>query len=231
MNKNISKEELESLIKESNSIVEVFTKLKLSNLDSSNHYRIFRELVQKFNIDCSHFTRGSKVNRTYVAKREISEYLENKFPIQSNKLKKRLLAENILEHKCSVCNNDTWMNSPIPIELDHIDGNSSNNNLSNLRLLCPNCHAQTDNYCGKNIKKGTKNQKQFIKPPKEIKEKKPYIRSKKCFLSDDEIYSIFISNNKNYTHTGKDLGISDNAVRKRIKNIVGGNSRTRTDTD
>jgi 5-methylcytosine-specific restriction endonuclease McrA len=46
----------------------------------------------------------------------------------------------------------SWLNQPIPLELDHIDGNNQNNQLNNLRLLCPNCHAQTSNYRGKNIK-------------------------------------------------------------------------------
>lgn len=62
--------------------------------------------------------------------------------------------------KCFVCNNTTWNNKSIPIELDHIDGNSENNLEENLRLICPNCHAQTDNYKGKNIGKGRAKRKQ-----------------------------------------------------------------------
>lgn len=46
-----------------------------------------------------------------------------------------------------------WMGKPIPLELHHKDGNHYNNDLSNLEILCPNCHAQTDNYRGKNIGK------------------------------------------------------------------------------
>jgi len=57
-------------------------------------------------------------------------------------------------HRCEVCSLQEWMGSPIPIEMDHIDGNHSNNLLSNLRLLCPNCHAQTDTWKSKNKGKG-----------------------------------------------------------------------------
>jgi 5-methylcytosine-specific restriction endonuclease McrA len=41
------------------------------------------------------------------------------------------------------------MGEPIPLELHHIDGNHNNNDLSNIQLLCPNCHAQTDNFSNK----------------------------------------------------------------------------------
>lgn len=50
------------------------------------------------------------------------------------------------ERKCEICNLSEWMNKLIPLELDHIDGNHFNNNLKNLRILCKNCHAQTDTY-------------------------------------------------------------------------------------
>lgn len=53
-------------------------------------------------------------------------------------------------HKCMVCNTSEWMGQPIPLQVDHLDGNSDNDELSNIRIICPNCHAQTSNYCGKN---------------------------------------------------------------------------------
>jgi predicted nucleic acid-binding Zn ribbon protein len=53
-------------------------------------------------------------------------------------------------HKCEKCHNTTWNNDPIPLNGHHIDGNYLHNHPDNLKLICPNCHAQTSNYCSKN---------------------------------------------------------------------------------
>ena len=55
-------------------------------------------------------------------------------------------------HRCECCKNLSWLDKPIPLEIHHIDGNNKNNDKNNLQLLCPNCHALTPNYKGKNIK-------------------------------------------------------------------------------
>lgn len=54
-------------------------------------------------------------------------------------------------HQCESCSLSEWMNNPIPLELEHIDGNNKNNTKENLKLLCPNCHSLTKTYRGKNI--------------------------------------------------------------------------------
>jgi hypothetical protein len=70
---------------------------------------------------------------------------------QTHDLRLRLLREGVMQHVCACCERSEWQGRPIPLELDHIDGDRSNNELSNLRLLCPNCHAQTDTYRGRNV--------------------------------------------------------------------------------
>ena len=62
---------------------------------------------------------------------------------------KRKRIEKEQDNKCLICGiTDDWMEKKLKLQLDHIDGNSSNNSRENLRLLCPNCHSQTENFCG-----------------------------------------------------------------------------------
>lgn len=57
-------------------------------------------------------------------------------------------------YKCSCCGISSYNDKPITLQVDHIDGNALNDDKDNLRLLCPNCHSQTDTFCGKNRGKG-----------------------------------------------------------------------------
>lgn len=83
---------------------------------------------------------------------EIDEILKGLHPqYQTLKLKKRLLNEGFFENSCSECGISEWNGKPLNIQLDHINGDCSDHRLENLRMLCPNCHSQTDTYCGKNI--------------------------------------------------------------------------------
>jgi hypothetical protein len=74
--------------------------------------------------------------------------------LSNHVIKKLLLRERLIIDECSQCSLAEWRGKKLNLELDHIDGNNFNNNLLNLRLLCPNCHSQTDTYCGKNKNTG-----------------------------------------------------------------------------
>jgi len=66
----------------------------------------------------------------------------------SGRLAKKYLLKT--SSSCSVCNRKTWNGEPIPLEVDHKDGNSENRDIRNIRLICPNCHSQTPTYKGRN---------------------------------------------------------------------------------
>lgn len=65
-------------------------------------------------------------------------------------LLKRALCESGVAYLCSMCsNNGTWMGAALTLEIDHVDGDFQNNQISNLRFLCPNCHRFTPNFAGR----------------------------------------------------------------------------------
>lgn len=82
----------------------------------------------------------------------LSEILvENSNFVNSNNLRKRLIKEGVKEYRCECCKLTEWLGKPIALELHHINGVKSDLRIENLMILCPNCHAITDNYRGKNI--------------------------------------------------------------------------------
>lgn len=153
MKREYSKEELEIVVKENYSKAECLRKLGLRPVGAN--YKWFDKTVTKFNLDKSHFTgQGwSFGNSLGISNRSkpLSEILvvDSSFT-SSNSLKKRLIKEGIKERKCEKCLNIEWNGLPIPLELEHCNGINTDNRIENLLLLCPNCHAQTPFYRGKN---------------------------------------------------------------------------------
>ena len=81
-------------------------------------------------------------------KKSLQEYLQGEY-IKNEVVKRKLIEEGYKKHQCETCLLSEWLKRPIPLELHHVDGNSSNYDIGNLKLLCPNCHAFTENYRGK----------------------------------------------------------------------------------
>lgn len=104
-----------------------------------------------------HFT-GKPLERTkkgYSKTKPLEEILvEDSSYTSTNALRNRLIREGVFPAQCSNCKRTEWIGEDIPLELDHINGVSSDHRIENLRILCPNCHALTPTYRGKNIRGG-----------------------------------------------------------------------------
>lgn len=135
-----TKELLEPIVKSSFSYAEVISRLGKKQAGGTQAHII--KTIKKYDIDTSHFKgKGWNKGKTFPKKYTIEEYLSNKRFITSDALKKRLIKESLLDNKCYECGLTEWKDTPIPLELHHIDCNHDNNNLNNLTILCPNCHA------------------------------------------------------------------------------------------
>jgi len=152
--KRYNKEELEEAVRKSLSISGVLKHLDI--VPAGGNYKTVCKYIKEWNIDISHFTGKLWNKGGHVVcnpARPLSKILVENSNYQSYKLGKRLLREKLKEYKCELCGNIEWLGKPIPLELHHINGINTDNRLENLQLLCPNCHALTDNYRGKNVGK------------------------------------------------------------------------------
>lgn len=109
-------------------------------------------------LDTSHMTgkvwnQGERYRPVKEAKPLEEILVEHSSYISTYHLKERLLKEGVKECKCECCGNTKWMGEPIALELHHVNGVKDDLRIENLQILCPNCHAFTDNYRGRNIGK------------------------------------------------------------------------------
>lgn len=229
MRNKYTKEFLEPIVKESLAFTEVLRKLGLQQA-GGNHSHI-RKVIEREGIDTSHF-KGQAWNsgKTFPKKYPIEDYLTGKRYVHSNTLKKRLIKESLLDNKCYECGLTEWKDTPIPLELHHIDCNHENNNLDNLTILCPNCHAMIHYTINQN-KKPERLEKRKTKRRKANSttiDKRIIDSSGRSWSIDSKIKTRKVErppldillrelDESNFTQVAKKYGVSDNAIRKWIK--------------
>ena len=169
----------------------------LGKKSTNEYYKQIRRILEENEINTSHFDVEYKPEGIRD-KIPVEKYLVKGSTISISKLREKLLKEGLKEHKCEnpECGLSEWHGKPIPLQLHHINGDRTDNRLENLQLLCPNCHAMTDNYCGRKLKK--------VKEPKPMVNK---IIPKEQLLNDFKECGSF-------SGVGKKYGVSDKAVVK-----------------
>lgn len=216
-----------------NKSISIAQALKFLGVDvSPANYRKFKKIIRRNNIDISHFlgkahTKGTNRN---LPKAKLEDMLVEHSTFDYGYVKRRILKENLLPYKCSIphCSISNWHGNPITLQLDHINGIKNDNRLSNLRLICPNCHSQTTTYCGRNIAK-TANMKKKINNKcqdcnKDIYEYAKYCRScaakhNNKFVIEWPELNLLISmiEKLGYSSCGRALNVSDNSIRKHLR--------------
>ncbi|MFI6352075.1 HNH endonuclease signature motif containing protein [Streptomyces sp. NPDC050743] len=149
-----TREILEPVVAVSASINEVVRRLGLDSV--GGHQANIARRIKAYGIDTSHFTSVLRTERMrYNQRRRSAEEIlvqdtsAHARRIPSRRLK-RAMIELGVEERCALCGMEpVWHGEPLPLEVDHIDGDWRNNSVENLRFLCPNCHSTTDTYRGR----------------------------------------------------------------------------------
>lgn len=218
-----SKEKIENALVGASSMAEVLRRLGLHV--SSGNYDTLKKWCRVHDL-----TLVKANPKHFVPKREsqpLDEILVKDSKCPRGTVKRRLLATGMLRNECYVCGlGDTWQGKPISHQLDHINGVNNDHRFENLRMICPNCHAQTPTYAGRNkepksvrtclcgnvLSSGSKMGSCRTCSNKSRKGK----NTKITWPPTEDLLKML--DESNFAQVARELGVSDNAIRKRIKN-------------
>jgi 5-methylcytosine-specific restriction endonuclease McrA len=145
--KKYTDKEIRNFLSESYSLWEFCKKIGYKT-KTGRTYKIIKENLSSRNINLEEYPHLYK--KLGITTQKTSQEIFSKNSCYDRKnLKYKLLKQNILEYKCSICNISEWLNKPLSLQLDHINGINNDNRIENLRLLCPNCHTQTPTWGSK----------------------------------------------------------------------------------
>lgn len=156
-----SKEELQSILDNSSTFIEVANKIGYKSTHGQ-YTNALKRMIEEMDLDTTKLNNNrhifmsnlSKRNAIEKDKEKIKKYFIENSQTKRTVIRRYVLKYNLLHYQCNKCGNvGEWNKKPLVLELDHINGKFNDHRLENLQWLCPNCHAQTSTYRGKNVNK------------------------------------------------------------------------------
>lgn len=220
-----NREEFQTIVNQYNSLADILRYFGLHA--GAGNYKTIKKRLKEEDININHIKLGINSNKdrlfTKLSKNEIiNRHFIYGSKINSHTLKMYALRYNILDNICYECGQKPqWNGKPLVLQIDHINGISNDNRIENLRILCPHCHSQTDTFSGKRKKQHYN----CIECHCEII--KGSLRCTQCsyklqkptkinWPSKEEL--IVLIDKIGFSAAGRKLGVSDNAIRKRLRN-------------
>lgn len=196
------------------------------------NYQMVRRRVVLLDLDTSHWGKQQRTRSDKLPNDKV--FVENSTS-NKHRLKQRIIDEKLLPYECKECGISEWRGHRLSLHLDHINGNRNDDRLENLRFLCPNCHSLTETYCRAkhwapqdSPKKDGRRISHCVECGAEISFHG--LRCRKCesqkrvqdqsgakidWPSLDVLREMVARTS--YAETARQLGVSDNAVRKHIR--------------
>jgi Zn finger protein HypA/HybF involved in hydrogenase expression len=223
---NLEISEIKKMLNDSDSFREFLLKIGSSS-NGSGSYKSIKNQIAKLGIDIPEFSY--KNERKFSKKLDDSQVFIENSTYCRHRLKERIIKNKLIEYKCESCGNgDEWNGKKLVLHLEHKNGINNDNKIENLCFLCPNCHTQTETYSGKNkVSKKIKVDKNKIKCKCG---KDMFKTSKMCLECNSRKNRKNIRPNLEnlkkeidelgYSGTGRKYNVSDNAIRKWLKNMT-----------